>query len=428
MTDYSAQGKTRDWNVVDITECNSFQGAYTCLSRGTSLRGTLVLRPFDESLLNGPLDGALRQEYRELNYLDAITQLRYDGKLPDQIVQKTRGTTIAAYRAWKKSNEEDAWHPKIRNELFADVTPAVDLPPFKNPLKRKNAQIDQHGVKKKRKVGAPKNLPVRLMWQAPAGPAWDGSDYSCAYDVWTTILYSIWDSYGITKEVESLSPAMEAMVGGFAALTPGSIEEGSDLTQVRNRWRQTLRLTHHDEYPVGVEGADMVTLSRHLLGMELKFGDAEVECSTCRVRLVRSDLRHKLLGLYNVVTDDKSIDNNVKQMFEPVGICPQCPGKLLVVHELRDLMCYEVMGQDITLSPAIDVGLREYYRLAGIIYYGTFHFVSRIITKAAKIYYHDGMDGTSAVFDGVLNDSYDLSALNKCNGRSASIAIYIRAV
>ncbi|KAF6743206.1 hypothetical protein DFP72DRAFT_781407, partial [Ephemerocybe angulata] len=61
MTDYSSQGKTREFNVVDLAECRNFQAVYTCLSRGTSLAGTLIVRDFEDTLLRGELDGALRQ-------------------------------------------------------------------------------------------------------------------------------------------------------------------------------------------------------------------------------------------------------------------------------------------------------------------------------------------------------------------------------
>ncbi|KAF9033548.1 hypothetical protein BJ165DRAFT_1357087, partial [Panaeolus papilionaceus] len=63
MTDYSSQGKSRQDNPVDIKFCKSFQGVYTCLSRGTSLSGTLIVRDFSDNKLRGQLDGALRQEY-----------------------------------------------------------------------------------------------------------------------------------------------------------------------------------------------------------------------------------------------------------------------------------------------------------------------------------------------------------------------------
>ncbi|KAF9034543.1 hypothetical protein BJ165DRAFT_1356248, partial [Panaeolus papilionaceus] len=41
MTDYASQGKGREIDVVDISQCRSFQGVYTCLSRGLTLEGTL---------------------------------------------------------------------------------------------------------------------------------------------------------------------------------------------------------------------------------------------------------------------------------------------------------------------------------------------------------------------------------------------------
>ncbi|KAF6752336.1 hypothetical protein DFP72DRAFT_815440, partial [Ephemerocybe angulata] len=107
MTDYSSQGKTWPSNVVDLKECRSFQGVYTCLSRGTSLEGMLIVRDFSDDLLRGELDGALRQEYRELDYLATITDLRYQGKLPPHSMQMTRWETIKLYRLWKQTAGRD---------------------------------------------------------------------------------------------------------------------------------------------------------------------------------------------------------------------------------------------------------------------------------------------------------------------------------
>ncbi|KAF9051697.1 hypothetical protein BJ165DRAFT_1325679, partial [Panaeolus papilionaceus] len=61
MTDYASQGKGRAINVVDVARCRTFHGVYTCLSRGLTLDGTLIVRSFSHSQVTGELDGALRQ-------------------------------------------------------------------------------------------------------------------------------------------------------------------------------------------------------------------------------------------------------------------------------------------------------------------------------------------------------------------------------
>jgi len=72
MTDYASQGKTRQYNVVDLTYSRSHQGYYTALSRSSSAAGTLILSSFHPSKITGGASGALRQEFRELELLDNI--------------------------------------------------------------------------------------------------------------------------------------------------------------------------------------------------------------------------------------------------------------------------------------------------------------------------------------------------------------------
>ncbi|KAF9455408.1 hypothetical protein BDZ94DRAFT_1205770 [Collybia nuda] len=85
MTDYASQGKTRPENVVDLHNLSSHQAYYTALSRSATADGTLILQGFDASKIVGKASGALRQEFRELELLDNITQLRFVGKLPKGI-------------------------------------------------------------------------------------------------------------------------------------------------------------------------------------------------------------------------------------------------------------------------------------------------------------------------------------------------------
>lgn len=47
MTDYASQGKTRAYNVVDLSRCRTVQSIYTCLSRSSSAAGTIIAHPFN---------------------------------------------------------------------------------------------------------------------------------------------------------------------------------------------------------------------------------------------------------------------------------------------------------------------------------------------------------------------------------------------
>ncbi|EIW62915.1 uncharacterized protein TRAVEDRAFT_113842, partial [Trametes versicolor FP-101664 SS1] len=61
MTDFGSQGRTRPHNVCDLQNCRSHQSIYTCLSRGSTYNGTIIVQPFDPRKLTGGISGSLRQ-------------------------------------------------------------------------------------------------------------------------------------------------------------------------------------------------------------------------------------------------------------------------------------------------------------------------------------------------------------------------------
>lgn len=94
MTDYSSQGRTRPDNPVDLNSCRTHQSYYTCLSRSASAAGTIIVQGFGEKIITGGASGHLRQEFRELELLDDITRLKYEGELPDKILGNNRNSVI----------------------------------------------------------------------------------------------------------------------------------------------------------------------------------------------------------------------------------------------------------------------------------------------------------------------------------------------
>src|ERR1700726_189245 len=101
MTDYTSQGKTRPKNPVDLSNCRSHQSYYTCLSRSATANGTVIVQSFSPRLITCGASGYLRQEFRELELLDEIRMLIYEGNIPDNIQGKFRNPLIRAYQKWK---------------------------------------------------------------------------------------------------------------------------------------------------------------------------------------------------------------------------------------------------------------------------------------------------------------------------------------
>ncbi|KDQ32269.1 hypothetical protein PLEOSDRAFT_8108, partial [Pleurotus ostreatus PC15] len=102
MTDFASQGKTRVNNVVHLNDTTSHQGYYTALSRSATAAGTLILQAFNPSIISDKkCSGALRQEFRDLELLDDITRLQFEGRLPASVVGDTRRTLVHAFRQCK---------------------------------------------------------------------------------------------------------------------------------------------------------------------------------------------------------------------------------------------------------------------------------------------------------------------------------------
>ena len=53
----------------------------TCLSRSATFKGTAIVDGLNERIISGGISGYLRREFRELELLDEITRLSYEGSL-----------------------------------------------------------------------------------------------------------------------------------------------------------------------------------------------------------------------------------------------------------------------------------------------------------------------------------------------------------
>lgn len=136
MTDYASQGKTRTFNVVDLSLCRSHQAYYTALSRSASAQGTIILQHFDVSKIKGKASGAMRQEFRELELLDEITKLHYIDKLPIPLINETRLSLIQQYRLHKgHTYVPSSVHPSLKwtssDPMLDPIQPCIPPIPFK---------------------------------------------------------------------------------------------------------------------------------------------------------------------------------------------------------------------------------------------------------------------------------------------------------
>jgi hypothetical protein len=225
MTDFASQGKTRPCNPVDLNNCRSHQSYYTALSRSSTAKGTIILQGFDAKKITGRASGALRQEFRDLELLDEITNLRYLGKLPSSVNGDRRNELIHTFRLhkginyvpravhhsikwskkdpmldpiadnlpWEIVKTESAINKTSKTEILKNL-PVTPLKSSKRkeitPEKEHRIKINKTNLKDETDVTGVNMIDVQSLM--PRGTIW--SQNSCAYDAVLCIMHSIWSS------------------------------------------------------------------------------------------------------------------------------------------------------------------------------------------------------------------------------------------
>lgn len=110
--------------------------------------------------------------------------------------------------------------------------------------------------------------------------------------------------------------------------------------------------------------------------------------------------------------------------------CPQCKRKLaqrIQFDHLSQFMTFVTNGLHIELEQTIQLSHdNSEYKLCDIIYYGQFHFTSRIISVNGDIWYNDGMTtGTKSILEGNLS-IVNKQTLLKVHGKKCSVMIYVK--
>ncbi|KAJ3846153.1 hypothetical protein EV368DRAFT_70143 [Lentinula lateritia] len=101
MTAHASQGQSLLVNTTDLNTLDGHHAYYTALSRSKSYHNTAILQGFDTKYITGGASGALQKEFRELELLDKITQLRYESKCDNTVQEITRLVLIELFRKWK---------------------------------------------------------------------------------------------------------------------------------------------------------------------------------------------------------------------------------------------------------------------------------------------------------------------------------------
>ncbi|KAF8870571.1 hypothetical protein BD779DRAFT_1455102, partial [Infundibulicybe gibba] len=181
-------------------------------------------------MVTGFASGALRQEFRELEVLDEISRLRFEGKLHQSVIGARRNELIKSFREWKGlhyvpqavhkairwSSKDPLEEPEIQ-DLPWQIAEATGKnkkvgPPSTtgiaiqtNDASRKGRFVPAKGTQKRkanpgdlmdeRKTKKLRYAAPRDTSEGPSGPI--GLEWrlnSCAYDSVLAILHAVWES------------------------------------------------------------------------------------------------------------------------------------------------------------------------------------------------------------------------------------------
>ncbi|KAI1783184.1 hypothetical protein LXA43DRAFT_904069 [Ganoderma leucocontextum] len=404
ITDFAAQGCTRIQNVVYLKYCANHQSIYTCLSRSSSLAGTLIIDDFEASKLQRGASRALQAEFRDLELLDEISKLRTDNKLPDSVRGETRGEMISSFLATCPS---DYVPPRADDGIDWNIFHSVKR---QNPArssqsnpngKRPLPAEDWHAVRDGKRPMRHQNALLKKN-----GLRWDQQDYSCAYDAFFTLLWHIHNNLGFewAREVAPSNVFTVALTSFFAAQpTVGHI----DLQAIRDTLRDMLATAYPQKFPrrgpTFIFVADLITT---LLSFATTIGGSILTCSACSsqvaVHMEMCDTAAWITPLHRgLPTNGKrpTVQGYLDILFS-MGFPVECSvcrtyspilTTLLIAPRLFALDVTSIVDIEIEHDVFVPVnGRRRTWTVCGVIYNTGNHYVLRYIDVHGQVWFHDG--------------------------------------
>lgn len=462
MTDFAAQGRTRLYNSVHLWMCLNHQSLYTCLSRSSSLEGTLILDDFKESRMTRGASSALRREFRELEMLDDVTRLHYAGELPSFVSGSSRAELLSAYLRWKGARYVP---PHVPSALDWSGAPEEELtlsvaggPPSLNesskgvvlPSKRKRSD-ERWTERKKRNQAAERDCSVYDMNSISAADAshqfgsqrygfvWDNVDYSCGFDALLTVLLNVRADYGANwfSEIAPESQLMAMLSTGFAIADT----DPQQLERTRDELRDVMHHVDSVAFPRrGTVGISLSELAHYVLLTPEPNGIATGVCPDCGAAVEHVP---DLLTSSMWTVDPHWWDTVYRD--HPVVLAQECALNLLgTAHTLSCGACGSPASVCATLltppkciiidsqsprtvTPCESIvlpvnGTLRGWRLSAVIYYGFSHYTMRFVDQESRFWYHDGATtGRHCIPE---NGSYSSHWITTARSRTASHLVY----
>ncbi|KAL1692700.1 hypothetical protein GGG16DRAFT_50766 [Schizophyllum commune] len=435
----------------------------------------------------GGCSGALRQEFRELELLNEITKLQYEGKLPAEVAGHRRKDLIASFRKWKGETymppempEALEWtdeKPKYNASgnvtnpeawLDFEVAPIDwqlitvkdtrgDLPrsamsdefvpisnfvaPSSSPPKRsRDNDTSSLPPRKRSKPAAPTNVVPTTSAPPPVlshGAIW--TDNSCAYDCVATLLAWVtaeapgeWlprlEQWGSEGSVILFSALQSHLSGGL----------GPDLNV--SAVRDCMRTFLHDAAPATFVPGQYTVLHSvlsHLFNVSRSVATTTTQCKKNASHDLHGvpgqRVRHLTAPVFEIESQHARDVGKWFKGSESPDICSICDINAKQITRLEPDTSFLFIefdpGQGRVLQSSFSLRLprqqRRSYVLKGIIYHGEDHFTVRLMQGYHHIWYYDGLyDNGRLVYEGLMSD---FTSLRTAYGRRA-VALFYAAI
>lgn len=429
MSDYCSQGRTRPYNVVDLSTCRSHQSIYTCLSRASSLEGTVILREFSDRLLTCGASSDLRKEFRELEILDYLTDMEYKNRLAANATFSDRQAAVAYYvKAVRGLYMPPKAHQALVDKNLRPRKHAGELPellPSEDPRERRH--------------------------ENPTRPAcfilkWDPMNWSSAYD---SVMFLAWslieDEYLTVSDIDRYSYQLEgkSLFRELSRVKHSPSDVPTSFECIREYWRTLLSNRHSQTIPrFGQTGAAVSALLEMTFRHELPFGTLKKTCVVCNSMSTIHSFHHLLWPtsvdlLQRAAREGIIRSRDIVELLlgnENAGDCNVCLTHNSVWNYSYFTTPPELLfiefnpGSFFEFNFVIDHYYNHHtlgtYCLQANIYLGGYHFTTRTVRRNAQIWRHDGTQQAGVAF--AESDSAEFADLSHLDGRQGNILIYRR--
>ena len=223
-----------------------------------------------------------------------------------------------------------------------------------------------------------------------------------------------------------MNPEMMLLANGFQNFLVGNLS----IEDARDRVRTRLHQLNSENFQWGTHGTCIAELANEMFrkvnGVEIwyqcnqcqlqtkTFGDDHM-CIINSTTALQNSSTSQVLKIYINQHQPPTFHTNCQARYDCGFVAP----KMLVfnIPKHRGIIDREICMKGIN-------GENTILRLKGIIYYGNFHFISRIITNDGKIWLHDGMtSGRNSIMEGNMQNITH-NYLTQCKGKVVALAIY----